>query len=279
MSYKIVVDSCCDLPKEYISNEHISFVPLTLMVGDCTMVDDDTFDQKDFLKKVSECPTCPKSACPSPEVYEKEYDCDSKDVYVVTLSANLSGSYNSAAVGRDMYLENGGKNNVHVFDSKSASIGEALIAMEIIKQAESGKSFTEVVEAVEAYVEEMKTFFVLETLDTLKKNGRLSNIQAVLVSVLNIKPVMASDQEGRIQKLDQARGINKALAKMVEIIDARIPDKEKKVLGISHCNNYERALYVKNLIQEKCSFKDIVISDTKGVASLYAADGGIIISV
>lgn len=278
MNYKIVVDSGCDLPENLRRDEHIVVVPLTLTVGGVDIVDDDSFDQKDFLKRVREAKECPKSACPSPERYLAEYECENTDVYVVTLSGKLSGSYNSALVAADMYEEDGGSNHIHVFDSMSACCGEAVITMKIMECAGQGMGFDEVVKSVTEFRDSMKTYFVLETLETLRKNGRLTNLQALLANVLSIKPVMSA-KEGEIIKLEQTRGLNKALKRMCEIILENVKEPEKKILAISHCNCPERAEYVKGLLLEGRSFRDVVIVDTAGVATMYANDGGIVVAV
>jgi len=278
MKYKIVVDSCCDLPKDLAKDEHFSFVPLTLMVDDFSIIDDETFDQADFLKKVRESKHCPKSACPSPERYMNEFMGENVDVYVVTLSAELSGSYNSAQLGRNLSIEEGGTNNIHVFNSMSASCGEALIAMKIKELAEQGLPFAEVVASAEEFTHHMKTYFVLESLEKLRKNGRLTNLQAIIASALNIKPLMSAEG-GKIIKLDQARGIKKALAKMITLIKEKTINSEEKILAISHCNCFERAEYVKAEILKLMKFKHIIIVDTAGVSSMYANEGGIIVTV
>ncbi len=278
MRYKIVVDSGCDLPDKLREDEHFVVVPLTLSVGGVDIIDDEKFDQKDFIKRVDEAKECPKSACPSPERYLSEYESAQGDVYVITLSGRLSGSYNSALVAADMYEEDGGSNRVHVFDSMSASCGEALIAMKIVECEGQGMGFDDVVKTVTQFCNGMKTYFVLETLETLRKNGRLTNLQALLANVLSIKPVMGA-REGEIIKLEQTRGLNKALKRMCEIITENVSEPENKVLGIAHCNCPERAEYVKSLLVEKNNFKDVIIVNTAGIATMYANDGGIIVTV
>ena len=89
MSYKIIIDSCGELLEEWKNNEHFESVALTLNVGGENIIDDETFDQADFLKKVAACPECPKSACPSPERYMRAFDCEADHIYAVTLSAVL----------------------------------------------------------------------------------------------------------------------------------------------------------------------------------------------
>jgi len=279
MNYKIIVDSCGEIPKLQKESQRFETVSLTLMIGDYQVIDDDTFDQADFIRRVKDYEGCPKSACPSPECYmqamEGDYDC----IFVVTLSEKLSGSYNSAMLGKSLIQEKEPNKKIHVFNSRSASIGQTQIALKVQELAEEDVPFEEIVKQGEAFLEEMDTYFVLETLDTLRKNGRLSNIQAVLANVLSIKPIMGATDEGNICKLDQARGINKALIKMAEIITQKVKNSEQKRLMISHCNCKERAEYVKKLITEQIKVKETIILDTRGVSTMYANDGGVIVTI
>lgn len=278
--YKIIIDSCGELPDELKRDGHFCNVALELEVDGVRIVDDETFDQKDFLQRVRESRTSPKSSCPSPESYVEAYEGEAENVYVVTLSEKLSGSYNSAVLASQLYFEDHDqKKNIYVFNSRSASIGETLIGLKVQEYEEAGLAFDEIVSKVEDYIDSMNTFFVLETLETLRKAGRLSNLKAFVANTLNIKPVMGSTDEGEIQQLDQARGMKKALAKMVESMIKNTKDCEKRILAISHCNCPERAEYVKQQIEKLAKFKKILIVDTAGVSSMYANDGGVILAV
>ena len=279
MSYKIAIDSCGELLNEWKDDERIEAVPLTLMVGGESIIDDETFDQKDFLKKVAACPECPKSACPSRERYMKAYECEADHIYAVTLSSELSGSYNSAVLGKSLFLEDNPGKKIHVFNSRSASGGESLIAMKIVECEEKGLSFEKIIETVDKYIEEMSTFFVLENLETLRKNGRLSRVKALVASALKIKPVMGSTPEGSICQLDQARGMNKAIVKMVEHVGEKGINIHEKTVAITHCNCPERAKMLEEAIRERLNPAKIVVMDTAGVSSMYANDGGVIVAV
>ena len=127
MSFHIVADSCCELTADMKKRENIEIAPLTLEVGGESILDDETFDQKYFLKRVAECPECPKSACPSPDYFRKSFLNRAERCYAVTLSAQLSGSYNSAVLGANLAQEENEDLKIHVFNSRSASIGETLI--------------------------------------------------------------------------------------------------------------------------------------------------------
>lgn len=277
MSFHIVADSCCELTANMKKRGNIEIAPLTLEVGGESILDDETFDQKYFLKRVAECPECPKSACPSPDYFRKSFLNGAERCYAVTLSAQLSGSYNSAVLGANLAQEENEDLKIHVFNSRSASIGETLIVKKIVECEEAGMSFERVVETVELYISTQHTYFVLENLETLRKNGRLSKAKALVASALKIKPVMGSTPEGDIVQLDQARGINKALMKMVDAVVNDAQHVETKTLAVSHCNCPERAEMVKEALLERLAVQDVFVLDTQGVSSMYANDGGIII--
>ncbi len=279
--YKIIIDSCGELTEELKADGHYESVPLEMEVNGHRIVDDATFDQQDFLKKVKESPVGPKSSCPSPERYMEAFEGEAEHIYVVTLSKELSGSYNSAVLAKNLYEEEHGKDKkqIYVFNSRSASIGETLIGIRVQECEEAGMDFDKIVEVVEAYIGTQHTYFVLETLETLRKNGRLSNLKAFVANALNIKPVMGSTPEGSICQLAQARGMNKALKKMVEEAISKVDDSGERILAISHCNCPMRAKAVKEEIERITKFKKIIIVDTAGISSMYANDGGVIIAV
>lgn len=279
MSYKVVVDSCGELTEKMKESGKVESVPLSIQIENENIIDDDTFNQKEFLVKVAQSAECPKSSCPSPERYMESYKCHAERIYVVTLSAELSGSYNSAVLGKSIYEEEYGEKKIHIFNSRSASVGETLIVQKIMECEEKGIPFEEVIKTVDAYIEEQNTYFVLETLETLKKNGRLTGVKALVASALNIKPVMASTPQGTICQLGKSRGINKALDKMVDCVMEKVTNAEEKILAIAHCNCYERALSVKKMLEERRKFREVIILDTRGISTMYASDGGIIVVV
>jgi len=279
VSYKIAIDSCGELLPEWKSDPHITSVPLTLTVDGEDIIDDEKFDQAYFIRKMAECPDPPRSACPSPEKYYREFITGEDHIYAVTLSAELSGSYNSAMLGMSMAREEDPQRKIYVFNSRSASIGETLIGMKIQELEEKGLSFEEVIEQVETYIDSQITYFVLESLENLRKNGRLSRMKAFVASALKIKPVMQSTPEGNICQIDQARGTNKALVKMAEHIEQNTKNSETRILAISHCNCPERAGMLRDTLVERLHPRRVVLLDTAGVSTLYADNGGIIVVI
>ena len=279
MSYRVIVDSCGELTEEMKQSGRFVTASLTMQVGEDHIIDDETFDQADFLRKVAACPESPKSSCPSPEQYMQKFRCEAEHVYAVTLSSELSGSYNSAQLGKNLYVEEFGEKDIYVFNSRSASVGETLIALKIQECEEAGMEFRKVIDTVEAYIEEQHTYFVLENLDTLRKNGRLTGIKSLVAGALNIKPVMGSTPQGTICQKAQARGMKKALAKMADYVAQEAIDTKDKVLAIAHCNCEERAIEFEKLLLEKMDVKATIVLDTAGISSMYANDGGIIVVV
>lgn len=278
MSYKIIVDSCCELPEELLEDSRFERVPLGIEVGDWRIEDDENFDQAEFLRKVAEYPGCPKSSCPSPERYMEAYHADAEHIYAITLSSHLSGSYNSAQLGVRLFHEKYGEKDIHIVDSESASCGETQIALKIMELEEAGLPFQEIVKKAEQFRDALNTYFVLDNLETLRKNGRLTGVKALVASTLNIKPVMGADK-GTIIQRSQCIGIKKGLAKMAAIVADEVKDAQDKILMISHCNCPQRAEAVKKMILEKVRFKKVLILDTRGISSMYANDGGVIIAV
>lgn len=278
MGYKIIGDSCLDLTREMRGDPKFQIVPLTLQVDDVTMTDDEAFDQKAFLELVRKGRGCPKTACPSPEAFKRAYECEEEDIYVLTLSSHLSGSYNSAMVGKSLYEEEHGHKNILVIDSESASSGELNLALAICDLCEKGMGFGEVSHKILEMRDKQQTYFVLDSLEYLRKNGRLTGLQAFFATALNIKPVMGADH-GVIVKLDQARGVGKAFARMCEIAVRNAGDAMGKRVVIAHCNALQRARQVKQELEKLGMAGEVVITETAGVATLYAGDGGIILAL
>ena len=278
MSYKIVLDSCGELPAELLGDHRFERVPLGLEVGEYKILDDENFDQAEFLRKVAESPKCPKSSCPSPERFMESYgEPEAEHVYAVTLSSPLSGSYNSAELGKKLYHEKYGDKKIHVVDSRSASGGETQIALKLVDLEEAGLPFEEIVERIEEFRDNLQTYFVLDNLETLRKNGRLTGVKALVASTLSIKPVMGADK-GEIIQRSQTIGIKKALSRMAELVAKEVKGPEEKRLVITHCNAPDRAEQVKKMILEKVRFRECIIMDMRGVSTMYANDGGVLVT-
>ena len=276
MGFKIIADSSNDMSPELQEKYPVEIIPFKLTLDGREYVDDDTLDPIEFIEAMRQAKDVPRSACPSPndflEAFEGEEDC-----FVVTISAKLSGTYNSAQIAKDMFLERFPGKRIHLVDSMSASIGETLISMKLHELIAKGEGFSDIVQKITAYVQDMKTFFVSESLDNLIKNGRISKFKGALATALSIKPIMGAE-DGEIRMFDKARGSNKAFDRLLEMIEENAKSVEDKILAISHVNNLTRATWLKTELQKRCAFKDIIVVQTHGLSSLYCDRQGIIVS-
>ncbi len=278
MKAKIVYDSCCDLDLEMTKDIENIKVPLSITIGETTYIDE-SIDTHELLKAMKACKESPKTACPAPGDYYKAFEGEAQDVYVVTLSSELSGSYNSALVAKGTYMEDHptGK-NIHVFDSRAASVAETLIYLKVKEMIKENCSFEKIVEKTSAYIADTKTLFMLDSLQNLAKAGRLNTITAKITDVLNIKLVCGATSEGTIEMIDKARGENNALNKLVDAIGKEGKQLEGRILAISHCNCMEKALRLKEKIMAKYNFKEIIVVETGGLSTTYTDQGGLILA-
>lgn len=279
MSYKIVVDSPCDRTPEMEKWTNLAIAPLTLQVDDFKTLDDENFDQEDFLRRMKAFDGPARSACPSLESWLECYSGDENDIYVITITGELSGTYNSAVQAKKIYLEESGvKKNIHIFDSLGTSSIETVIALKIHEVAETGASFEKVVETVEKYAKECELYFTLNSLDNLAKNGRLSNLQASLLTMLNVK-LICKATNGKVDKLTQDISMNRAVIKMADIVVKQMEGKKPKecTLVVTECRAPERAQKVVDRILSKCKFGKVEILPMGGLNTLYSNEGSIIV--
>ena len=277
----ILADSCCDLSPELLKKTQARVTPLTITIDDTHYVDDGTVDIPPYLAAMKASKNPVRSACPSPDLYAEDIKAADDDCFIITLSSKLSGSHNAAVLGVQLAEEDMPEKKVHVFDSESASAGETYLALMIHDLIAAGKSFEQIVETVEEKIRSMHTLFVLDSLDNLVKNGRISKTVALLANVLSIRLLMSDDGHGAIKNISKARGIKGALTQMVETCRKHTEGlaAASQRLVISYCNCPERARQVRDMIREKCpAIGEIVMTPTSALSSMYANDGGVVIA-
>ena len=275
MSFKVIVDSCCDLTPSLLREDAFLSVPLSIRVGDRVFTDDAALDRPELLWQMQQSPEPPQTACPSPAQYLDAFACGADELYVVTLSALLSGSHNSAQQARQIWLEEHPETRIHIFNSCSASSGEVLLALKVRALAAAGLPFQKVVQEASRFCQDMQTLFVLESLETLRKNGRLSGVQSVVTAALRIKLLMGATPEGSICKRGQALSMKQALVKMAELMAAD-PGHQGRLLVLAHCDCLDRVFQFKDMIRARCGFSDILVCEAGGVSTVYANRGGIV---
>lgn len=277
MDFKIIADSGCDVNEEVKEMTYISLVPIKLSLGSQEFIDDEQLDIGHFLSELKKSPIAPKSSSPSPFEFMKKMK-DANHIFVVTLSSQISSSYDHAVLAKNMFMEEYGNKFIHVFDSLTASVGETLVGLKINELAKKNFGDMEIVEKVTQYIKEMNTFFLLESINNLMKSGRLNKLQGTLASVLNIKPILGSSRKGTIELIEKVRGSKKAFKRFIDLIGEKGEKLEEKILGIAHCNNLEKALHLRDEVLKKYRFKEIIIVEMGPTISAYADEGGLLVS-
>ena len=272
---KIVADSCCDITARDEKEFNINIVPLTLFLGEESFLDDSKLDLDDYKEKLSQYQGRATSACPSPGSF-KEAFMEDKETFCITLSSNLSGTYNSAMLAKEMAEEEGAK--VEVIDSKSASAGEAFLAYELLDLIGQGLKFDDIRDKMQDIVSRMKTYFVLENMDNLVKNGRLNKVAGKIITALHVKPIMGADDEGNIKLYNYGRTKKQIIEKMVGMVKDIKEAGATFTLVIAHNNNIELAQNLQESLLAVFEKINIKIVPTRGLSSMYADNKGLIIA-
>jgi len=277
MNFQILVDSCVDFNNALFDKlGHLERIPFKVIINGEEFVDEKSrvLDRLNKLKFQAE---EIRTACPSPGDFYASL-AEAKDAFVVTISAQLSGSYQAAVAAKDMILEKYPLRNIHVFDSKSASAGESLVALKIQQLLAENQTASHIIEATNAYIARMKTLFSPESLDTLVSNGRVSIAKKLTCKALGLFPIMGDNGEGRIELKGIARGRKNTIAKLIELIGESGVDFSDQIMAITHINALERAIEMKEKVMARFNFKDVVVLEGSGLSSVYASNGGIVVA-
>lgn len=276
MKYGIIVDSGCDL-KELKSDVEIQYVrvPLTLRVGEKEFVDNNLLDIESFMREMESYSGATSSAAPAPMEWYDAY-MQAEEVFAITLTGALSGSYNSAIVARDMVLEEHPSKKICVLDSKSAGSGLALLALKLQELIEQGLAFEQIEEEIKKYQKNMQLFFILESFANLIKNGRISKLAGSVAGILGIKVLCGASEKGTIEILKKCRGKLTVYEKMIQEMENQGFHGGRVI--ISHCFQEKIVKIVTDMIREKFPQCEIVIMPTGGLCSYYAERGGMILT-
>lgn len=276
--FKIISDSSCDLTKEEINDLDVSYVPFKITIDGKEFIDDYDFNLNDFLTDMENTKNPITTSCPSPFDYMEEIEKNKdRDIYLVTISSKLSGSFNAAQVAAKEAKEKYPDINIGLIDSKSASAGQTRLVLKLLEYLKENNSFEETMDKITKYIDSQITMFVLESMQNLIKNGRIKKSAGLIANVLNIRPIMMSN-DGEIELYEMNRGMKKSLDKLMLAIGKLNKNKENGVLSISHVNAKERAESFAQKAKELYNFKDIVVRQTNGLSAGYADIGGIVIA-
>ena len=275
MKWRIVADSSCDIFDLDGAQKDLRFstVPFVITVDGRDYVDDRDLDVGELVNAMA---SGKKSftSCPSPADWIREFG-EKGDVFAVTISANLSGSYNSACTAREMILEQDSSRNIEILNSRGTGPSLNMIIYKLRELIEKGHSFEEVKAQIHAYMEEHKLIFALSSYHNLVNNGRMPKIAGIVLGHLGLWGVGTASEEGTIKMKKIVKGGRKALQVIMNDLKERVADKGCVV--ISHCGNDEFAENLKKAVQSAYSGMEVRIMRTRGLCSYYAEKGGIIV--
>ena len=279
MIWNIVSDSSCDLRTEDFSSDKVAFelVPLRIQVGSQEFVDNDLLEVPVMLAAMADEKTASSTACPSPAVFARAFEKGDKTV-CFTISANLSGTYNAAVLGREMVLEEHPEKEICIIDSKATAGAMVLLIRKAkeLMEADTTGDFGSICAQLRLYQAALRTCFTLENFDNLIKNGRMRPLVGTLLHSLGIHVIADATPQGTIHVSDKARGEVKTYKRMAQLMGESKDCTGAEVI-ISHCNNLEGAARLKQQILESLPVKSVELVPCRGLCSFYAMDKGLIV--
>ncbi|WP_370839221.1 DegV family protein [Intestinibacter bartlettii] len=272
---KIITDGSCDLSHEVLNKFNINVVPLGVSFGEEHYTAGVDIDNKEFYAKMKESKELPKTFCPSPENFCKEYQCEEDKIIVIALSSKLSGTYNSASLARELYLSEHKEKDIRVIDSMTGSIGAGLLLIKAAKMISEGKDIDEIVEAIENLKEKISFYGTLETLENAIKGGRINPLAGKIIGALNFKAIVQI-KDGVVKPIDKARGESNSIKKVANYITSSIEDTKDKILCLMHANCPEKAHKLLSIIEKTHKFDEVYISEVGPVMGTYTSEGAVL---
>ena len=269
---KFVADSACDL-KEYPG---ICFetVPLSISTDERNYTDNEDLNVHEVLDYLEGYNDRSYTACPSIDAWLKAFE-GADEIYCVTITSGLSGTFNGANIAREQYLEDHPDAKIYVVDSLSTGPGMVLLLEKLAELKTQGKSFEEVCTAIDKYRKRLKLYFSLSSLHNLAQNGRVNKLIASAIGFMNIKILGTASKEGTIEQVGKCRGNNRMIDKIIEQLKENGFTKGK--IRICHVECLEFANAVAEKIRSIFNCTDIKIVPARGLCSYYAERGGIIL--
>ena len=270
---RIISDSSADI-LELKGADYVS-VPMSISTSERTFTDDAILDVDEMVEYMEKYNGRSFTACPGTQAWLDAFE-GAKEIFVVTLTSGLSGTYNSALVAKDMYLDEHPDAKIHVLDSLSTGPQMLLIIEKIAELDKAGKSFEDIVILAEAYKKETCIYFSFQSLHNLAQNGRIGKVSAAAVGVLGLRIVGSKTDEGTLSMIAKRKGDKHAAAEIFHQLDEVHYDGGK--VRICHVDNEELAKRYVHIIKKRWPDADVSYVKARGLISYYAERGGIIIS-
>ena len=268
---QIITDSMIDVPKDIVEKHNIIVMPLTIIFGDKEYRDGVDLTNAQFYEKLSQSEELPKTSQISPntfmQIFEKALG-EGKEVLCINGSSRASGTHQSAIIAKNS-LET---NKIQVFDTMGLSFGGGMFVYEAAKMAEEGKGLNEIINRLSEIKLNVDHIFTVDTLEYLKKGGRLNPMKATIATMLNIKPILTV-AEGLVEPLDKVRGSKKVVGKMIELAKQRGKDFENKVVGISHASCPETLAVLKEQVLRELNPKEVIVTEIGCTIGTHAGPG------
>ena len=277
MGIKIITDSSCDLTREYIDNNNIGLLSLVLNLNGEVIKDDlgKTLSYKEFYEQMKEGAT-PTTSQVNAHEFEEEFLKAVKNgdsIICITISSALSGTFNSANIARNNILEEYPDANILLVDSLSVASGQGLLVVKACEMRDRGANTEEIVAWLEEKKKKVVHSFVVDSLSHLKRGGRISGATAAIGGLLNIKPTLFLDDEGKLIQGEKIKGKKKALRFLVNEVREKAVDTENEILYICHGDCLEEAETLRDMILEEVKFKNVIINYVGNVVGAHAGPG------
>ncbi|KPU45267.1 DegV domain-containing protein [Oxobacter pfennigii] len=271
MSVKIVTDSTADIPQHLIDKYGIIELPLTVHFGDEEYRDRIDITSEQFYEKLVSSNKLPSTSQVNPKAFEDVYKAElekGNSVISIHISSDLSGTYQSAVIAKSALQDD----KITVVDSRTATIALGMIALKAAELSESGMDHNDIVEFIEDYKNKVKLLIAVDTLEYLKRGGRLSGAQAVIGNILNIKPILTIT-DGKVAVVEKARGMKKAIKNIVEMIKEKGTAGKGRLIGIANAKCPDTADELKTSISQELGETKFIDTNVGSVIATHVGPG------
>lgn len=276
---KLITDGSCDLSKEIIDSSEVEIVDLMVSFGDKSYSTRTDITIPQFYEMMKDYSELPKTSCPSPNQFLDAFDCEEDNIIVLCLTSKLSGIYNSAVLAKNMYEEeNGRKKRIEIIDSTTGSIGQALLVSKIANMIDEDKSMDEIVNTIEKLKHEVVFYGALHTLENAIKGGRINALAGKIIGALNLKAIVHIT-DGLVKPIDKARGDKNSMNKVIDYIKNNIHKTSGTKLAIGHANCPERAMKMKEVLENYHDFKEVYVMEVGPSMGVYTSEGAVLVAV
>lgn len=276
---KLITDGSCDLSKEIIESSKVEIVDVMVSFGDKSYSTRTDITIPEFYEMMKDYSELPKTSCPSPNQFLDAFDCEEDNIIVLCLTSKLSGIYNSAVLAKNMYEEeNESKKRIEIIDSTTGSIGQALLVSKIANMIDEDKNMDEIVKTIEKLKHELVFYGALHTLENAIKGGRINALAGKIIGALNLKAIVHIT-DGLVKPMDKARGDKNSINKVIDYIKNNVNKTSGTKLAIGHANCPERAMKVKEVLENYHDFKEVYVMEIGPSMGVYTSEGAVLVAV